>query len=247
MERIALLKSLLSLALLVLTLFGMWSMYEIWGSVKSEGKNIARLKRLHRASGIIYAGLFLFISYYCLVYLAGSRAEPTPRAVFHGVFSLTIFFLLLLKVAYIRIWKKYYLSAKLIGTLIGLVTFGMIATSAGYYFLVTDMGRERWFDEQYYRRMMRAEPRASTDASLVSKGMAIFENNCEICHYRDSTETLIGPGLKGILKRDALPVSGRPAIPANIRRQIKTPYRNMPVYGLTDEEIEAIIAYFKTL
>jgi len=244
MERIALFKSVLSLIVLAVALFSMWSMYEVWGSLKSEGKNIARLKKLHRLSGILYSVLFLFISYYCFKYMALSRVEPGPRAVFHAVFSLSIAVLLILKVSYIRIWKKYYARAQMLGTLIGLITLGMIGTSAGYYFLVTNAGRDKWFDEEFKRKMERA---TSGERALIEEGRSIFQNTCSVCHDPNSTNTIIGPGLKGILKRGTLPVSGRPAIPANIRRQVKTPYRDMPVYGLKDEEISAIIAYFNTL
>jgi len=83
-----------------------------------------------------------------------------------------------------------------------------------------------------------------------SKGEALFHQmGCGGCHYTDSTETKVGPGLKGLFKRKTLPVSGRPVTEANVRRQLTTPFKHMPVFAniLTDEQRTELIAYLKTL
>ncbi len=82
----------------------------------------------------------------------------------------------------------------------------------------------------------------------VQQGAALFEQNCSACHYPDRRETKIGPGLKGILKGDRLPVSGRPATVESIRDQLITPYKNMPSFAhLSEEEVAALISFLKTL
>lgn len=83
----------------------------------------------------------------------------------------------------------------------------------------------------------------------VQNGAKLFKANCSGCHTVESTETIIGPGLKGILKRQSLPVSGRPASPANIYRQLKMPYKEMPSFStkLTDDQMLDIIAYLNTI
>ena len=48
------------------------------------------------------------------------------------------------------------------------------------------------------------------NAADAKKGEAAFEN-CSVCHNSDSTETKIGPGLKGVFKREKL-VNGKPVI-----------------------------------
>jgi mono/diheme cytochrome c family protein len=88
-----------------------------------------------------------------------------------------------------------------------------------------------------------------TDPRNIQKGEKLFKENCSSCHAAASTETIIGPGLKGILRRQSLPVSGRPASAANIYRQLKTPYKEMPSFSakLTDDQMLDIIAYLNTL
>ncbi|MGM0453444.1 MAG: c-type cytochrome [Thermodesulfobacteriota bacterium] len=86
--------------------------------------------------------------------------------------------------------------------------------------------------------------------SPVEKGMALFkETGCGNCHYTDSRETKIGPGLAGLFGRNALPESGEPVSEASVRVQIKTPYDRMPAFGdrLSDAQIDLIIQYLKTL
>jgi mono/diheme cytochrome c family protein len=87
-----------------------------------------------------------------------------------------------------------------------------------------------------------------SDPANIEKGKKLFEMNCAGCHTADSTESLVGPGLKGILKRQALPVSGRPASPPNVYRQLREPFKDMPSFArrLTDEQVFDLIAYLNT-
>lgn len=85
-------------------------------------------------------------------------------------------------------------------------------------------------------------------------GKKIFESNCALCHIATSTQTKIGPGLKGLLKRKELPYSHRPATVANVREQIedgspKVKPVPMPAFGskLSAAQINDVIAYLKTL
>src|SRR4051812_29721683 len=38
----------------------------------------------------------------------------------------------------------------------------------------------------------------------AKKGKATFDENCSACHKADSTEALVGPGLKGLFKKAKL-------------------------------------------
>jgi mono/diheme cytochrome c family protein len=83
---------------------------------------------------------------------------------------------------------------------------------------------------------------------LVRRGAELFSKDCAACHYTDSKETKIGPGLKGILSGETLPVSGRPATEENVRHQLKDPYKAMPSYShLEEEKVRALIAYLQSL
>ena len=81
----------------------------------------------------------------------------------------------------------------------------------------------------------------------VSKGKEIFEQ-CSVCHAADSTEKKLGPGLKGLFKREKLS-NGKPANEVNIREVVNKGGNGMPSYDsiLSRAEKDNLIAYLKTL
>lgn len=85
------------------------------------------------------------------------------------------------------------------------------------------------------------------DYQSIAIGKKLFKQKCSFCHSVDSRKTIQGPGLKGILKRRNLPISGKLATPENIKEQKKNPYNSMPSFTyLTEEEMDNIIAYLYT-
>ncbi len=94
----------------------------------------------------------------------------------------------------------------------------------------------------------RKAPTVPTEKDLVSEGAMVFNQSCSACHHPDKTDYKIGPGLQGLFQLEKLPVSGHPATEESIRMQLKTPFRNMPAFPeLSEEKLEALIAYLKTL
>jgi mono/diheme cytochrome c family protein len=87
-----------------------------------------------------------------------------------------------------------------------------------------------------------------TGPASVEKGKQLFEANCMYCHTVAGTETLVGPGLKGILKRKTFPLGDWPATPENIFKQLRCPYKDMPSHRekLTDEQVYDLIAFLNT-
>ena len=79
------------------------------------------------------------------------------------------------------------------------------------------------------------------------KGKELFQQ-CSVCHNADSTEKKMGPGLKGLFKRDKLK-NGKKVNEANVLAVINAGGNGMPSYSdmLTDEEKKNLIAYLKTL
>ena len=83
---------------------------------------------------------------------------------------------------------------------------------------------------------------------LAAEGAGIFQQNCSACHFADKTANKVGPGLKGIFKRDKFPASGQPVSGENFRKQLLTPFGTMPSFGyLTEAQVAALVAYAKTL
>lgn len=91
-------------------------------------------------------------------------------------------------------------------------------------------------------------PSLKVEEGLVQEGSIVFSQKCSACHYTDRIEKRIGPGLKGLFKREKLLASGLPATEANVRNQLKRPVGTMPSFAeLPDEKLEALIAFMKTL
>ncbi len=81
-------------------------------------------------------------------------------------------------------------------------------------------------------------------------GAELFEDQgCFRCHYTDSTETRIGPGLKGLFDRDTLRFSDKPVTEENVKNQILDPVGDMPSFEdrMSEEELDQIILFLKTL
>lgn len=84
-------------------------------------------------------------------------------------------------------------------------------------------------------------------AGDAEKGKEVFEQ-CSVCHNTDSDEKKIGPGLKGLFKKDKLK-NGKKASEANVRAVINAGGNGMPAYAdmLSEDERNDLIAYLKTL
>jgi cytochrome c2 len=90
-------------------------------------------------------------------------------------------------------------------------------------------------------------PSQGAQAGDAAKGKEVFEQ-CSVCHNADSEEKKMGPGLKGLFKKEKLQ-SGKKSTEANIRAVINAGGNGMPAYEelLSKEERDDLIAYLKTL
>ena len=81
----------------------------------------------------------------------------------------------------------------------------------------------------------------------AARGKEVFDQ-CSVCHNADSTETKMGPGLKGLFKKDKL-TSGKPVNDANVLNKIEEGGNGMPPYKdmLNSGEKANLLAYLKTL
>lgn len=89
---------------------------------------------------------------------------------------------------------------------------------------------------------------AAPPAGDAAKGKTIFDDNCAVCHNADSDEKKMGPGLKGLFKKDKL-TNGKKPTEATIKAVINAGGNGMPAFAdmLSDEEKDNLIAYLKTL
>jgi len=251
------LKSLLSLFLLLPVVYGMYSMFQVFGG--SAAGDVGRFKRRHKVSGYLVLSILLFISYLCIGFAAASKGEPSSRAVVHIVLALTVLTLAVIKVLFIRRFRQFYAQAKTIGLVIGVMSIVLISISAGYYLITTRFGRDLSVDKSVYYRLERpfltivrtgglGTSSIRTDSTSIGLGRTLFAARCSACHDPLSVRTIVGPGLKGLLKNLTLPKSGHPATAESIRFQLRQPLGSMPSFAyLTEDEMEDLIAYLNTL
>lgn len=252
------LKSLLSLLLFVSAAAAVYSMFEALGR-STPAHSIERLKHIHKASGYVYVALFVLISYLCIGYAAASRADPSPRAALHIVLALFLTALFLLKVLYVRIFRQFYAQARTIGVIMGVLSFVLVGLTGGFYLVVSRFGQDLTVDKSVYYALKGPLLTVKevehpglmtirTDRLSIERGRTLFASKCAICHDPDSTRTIVGPGLKGLLRKPALPISGHPATAESIRFQFRQPMGRMPSFAyLSNEETEDLIAYLNTL
>jgi cytochrome c2 len=81
----------------------------------------------------------------------------------------------------------------------------------------------------------------------AAKGKAVFEQ-CAVCHNADSEDKKMGPGLKGLFKKDKM-TNGKKPTDATVRARIDDGGQGMPAYKdmLSDQEKDDLLAYLKTL
>jgi mono/diheme cytochrome c family protein len=228
-------KSILALALSGFALLNFISMMGILG--RSERKFDPKTLRLvHGISGICWIILSVVLSYYCIKIMRASGQELGPRSALHGLLSVAVFLILALKISFVRIYRKFFSAAAVLGIGVVILTLCTTALSAGYYLAVRA------------GKTVVVQKGAPAVADLAGSGSVIFQKHCAGCHYSDKTETKMGPGLKGLFRLDKLPVSGKPVTEANVVDQLTSPVGDMPSFPeLTDEEKKALVGYLRAL
>ena len=251
-------KSLVSLLMIPSAIIALFTMFEIFGRDTIK-YNVSRLKLLHRINGLIFIILFLYLSYLCLNFLMATKVELSSRVTFHSVFSLTIITLLTVKISFIKFYKKFYGQARILGLVAALTTFGMVGTSGIYYLLVSEFGTDNKVANAMQSKVAQPDktsgnqtavgsPLLSTDTESITRGKKLFEESCSFCHDPYSTNSMVGPGLKGILKNPTLPSSKHPSTPENIATQFKAPYNRMPSFSnLSQDNVVDLISFLNTL
>ena len=90
---------------------------------------------------------------------------------------------------------------------------------------------------------------SSSNAAAVKRGKDVFQQKCSVCHYDNSEQKKIGPGLKGISKRGTFSVSGNKITDDSLKAWIENGDQLMPPFKevLEPGQIKDVVAYVKTL
>jgi cytochrome c553 len=234
-----LLKSIIAIFFLLAALTASFAMLILMG--KTERKTSPeKLRKIHKRAGFVFGLLLLVLSIICIIYLGKAGDQISLRAVLHSYLALFLLVIFSLKVTIVRFLRQFLRVVPTLGMTVLVLSIVIFLSSAGYFFL-----RSAASDRQ------PAAPPPATAPSLLGStdnGALIFQSQCAACHFADKEDRKSGPGLKGILKRTRLPISGRPATPENILNQLKTPYLAMPAFpALVGQDATNLLDYLKTL
>jgi len=234
-------KSILAILFLLAAIIAVISMLSLMGKSETKRKTSAQLlRKMHRVAGFVFTGLLLLISYFCLKYWAMAGDQLSTRAVLHGILSLTLIIIFILKISIVQYYKQFLRFVPIMGMTVFVLSFLAFSTSAGFFFLrILATGPESPEISEFSQTPHQGN---------AEKGAALFKSECLSCHHADKEENKQGPGLKNILKREKLPFSKRPANVDNIKKQLKTPFLAMPSFtSISEQEIADLMAYLKTL
>ena len=94
-----------------------------------------------------------------------------------------------------------------------------------------------------------AKASSAANAAAVKRGKDVFQQKCSVCHYDNSEQKKIGPGLKGISKRGTFSVNGNKITDDSLKTWIENGDQLMPPFKdvLEPGQIKDVIAYVKTL
>jgi cytochrome c len=94
-----------------------------------------------------------------------------------------------------------------------------------------------------------AKKSTGNNAAAVARGKLVFQQKCSLCHYDNSDQKKIGPGLKGISKRGTFTVNGNKITDETMKAWVENGDQLMPPFKdvLEAGQIRDVIAYVKTL
>jgi hypothetical protein len=178
-------------------------------------------------------------------YVAAEREELSARLAFHVVFATAIFGVLVLKILVVRFFRGYLRIVPTLGFALFVLTILVYSVSAGFFFIHSASSGIAGPQAPNGGIIAREiEP----DSASVAAGKVLYEKSCAYCHYADRADGKLGPGLKGLLKVETLPSSGRPATIENVMLQLKEPIGTMPAFtAFTEDELACLSAYLASI
>ncbi|MFH1311949.1 MAG: cytochrome c [Candidatus Eisenbacteria bacterium] len=250
-------KVVVSLFFLAAGIVTFLSMLALMG--KAERKASPKtLRATHLAAGVLFTVLLAVQAYLGAKYVAGVGDQLSLRAVFHAVLALGLVAVLVVKILIVQYYRKLMTYVPALGMIVFVLALVVFLTSAGYDFVreagakvragdATDTTQLAAQTGEKVAEEQPADTKGDTQGN-VEGGRVLFEGKCSFCHFADSEESSLGPGLKSILTKAKLPSSGKPATASNILEQLKAPVGTMPAFTtLTNQELGDLLAFMRTL
>lgn len=137
----ALTKTYISLGLVALALFELWTALSVFGDKQERASNPKLLLKLHRAAGYVFGVYFIWISWVCVnlmkrLYEAGNYALDA-RNFGHGALAMALILILGLKIAFIRRYRNYRPYVPLLGIIVATGTILLWGISGWMYLIIT--------------------------------------------------------------------------------------------------------------
>jgi cytochrome c2 len=264
-------KTLLAVLFLAAGFTAALSMLTLMGKTERR-MGVMALRNTHRAAGYIFATLLVVLAVMGLKYLSAAGDSLSTRGVLHWSIASLLLFVLALKLAVVRWFKQFIKFVPVMGMTV--ITLALVvAMLSAVFFVVTgglgapetengasvevlDNGVQELVAEDNPTSDVAAASASSRDPGVANEGSGdaeaggrVFAKFCSGCHYNDSTDKKIGPGLAGLLARDTIVASGKPMTPGNVRSQIVEPAGSMPSFKayLNDEQLDDLLAFLETL
>src|SRR4051812_16219759 len=95
------------------------------------------------------------------------------------------------------------------------------------------------------RSLPPSKPESEFTAQEI-RGQQVYKEYCARCHYPTNTRSLHGPGLQAITKVKAMP-SGAPPTDERLSSVVMRGRNMMPGTHLSDDQLNDLLAYLKTL
>ena len=130
-------KTYVSSGLVVFATFEFWAAMSVFGTTGKPGAHARLFIRLHRIAGYVFLVYFAWISWVCLDLmerLADAGRGLDSRGAIHGSLAITLFLLLLLKISFARLYRKYRPYVPLLGIIVAVGTL-VLWGIAGLMFL----------------------------------------------------------------------------------------------------------------
>lgn len=96
--------------------------------------------------------------------------------------------------------------------------------------------------------------RRKSDAELgltpqQAAGRRMYDQHCDRCHEPYSSHGKNGPGLKGVFKKEYLPLSGLPANDERVGEIVRFGRSKMPAFNqaIDDQQLQDLLVYMHTL
>jgi len=231
------------------------------------------MRNTHRVMGVIFAISLLLLAWIGARFVGAMGDGMSLRAVFHAVFAVSLFAVLLMKILIVKFYRELMRFVPTMGLIVFALAFVVFSTSAGFHFArdlrsgpsaMIGEGEDAEGGEDTEggsspaetvvaggevaaKTGVAAKTRSMPDGD-VKAGRAIFNNKCVGCHNVDSRKSLFGPSLLGLMKLEALRSSGEVPTPERVQAQIVNPTGTMPAFTtFSKKEMNNLLAYLGTL